>query len=248
MQLVSSDLVMQTTHPFWSGKLHLDHAWAAFRGQSASNTMHSHAAWQVCVGMSSDISLIDHQDTRFDDAGLIVKPSCLHRLLPLDDALLIFIEPQTRFAQALAAMTLHDHQIISLPDSLSQQLRQTKILSDCIKILPVDTDLRPPLDARLVKVLQYLVQSAETDAIARAAQMAGLSTSRLRTVARQELGIALSDWVAWRKLERAGTALIAGERLTAAAIEGGFADQAHFNRAMRKVFGITPGAMARLIQ
>lgn len=73
-----------------------------------------------------------------------------------------------------------------------------------------------------------------------AAARCDLSESRLRTVAREQLGVPLSTWLIWRKLERAARAMREGDPLSMAAAAGGLADQAHLARAMRRMFGITP--------
>ena len=75
------------------------------------------------------------------------------------------------------------------------------------------------------------------------AEVAGsvdLSPQRLRALARRELGMPLPRWRAWVRLRRAAEALVAGSSLAEAALEGGFADQAHMTRWMREMMGITP--------
>lgn len=97
----------------------------------------------------------------------------------------------------------------------------------------------PVLDARLAAALRCLEADTSSAAVARTAGVVGLSTSRLRALSIQELGTPLASWVLWRKLERAGKNLMGGAGFAAAAHGAGFADQAHFTRTMRKVFGIT---------
>ena len=79
------------------------------------------------------------------------------------------------------------------------------------------------------------------------AARAGLSTARLRALAQAELGAPLAHWRLWLRLETALLSLRAGEGLAIAAVEGGFADQSHLNRAMSRFFGITPLTVARLL-
>ncbi|WP_245423502.1 AraC family transcriptional regulator [Rhizobium subbaraonis] len=51
-----------------------------------------------------------------------------------------------------------------------------------------------------------------------------------------------------RRLERARAAIIAGQPLVQAALNAGFADQAHFTRHFRNAFGITPARWRTLVQ
>ena len=50
----------------------------------------------------------------------------------------------------------------------------------------------------------------------------------------------LSQWLVWRKLQRAGREMAAGAGLAEAAVAAGFADQAHMNRITKRMFGVTP--------
>ena len=101
------------------------------------------------------------------------------------------------------------------------------------------------LDPRLLAVLEDLNQNLENPSILEAAKRSGLSRSRVRTLAREQMGIPLSTWVMWRKLVKANKALSDGANLKDAALAGHFADQAHFNRTMKRMFGVTPTQASR---
>jgi AraC-like DNA-binding protein len=51
----------------------------------------------------------------------------------------------------------------------------------------------------------------------------------------------------WRKLERAGHLLAQGSTIANAAHGGGFADQSHLARVMRRHFGITSKMISNLM-
>jgi AraC-like DNA-binding protein len=98
------------------------------------------------------------------------------------------------------------------------------------------------LDHRLERALDTLRHDpGDLGAMARAAASVDLSEPRLRSLAYQQLGVPLSQWMIWRKLERSAIAISNGAALADAAMEGGFADQAHLARTMRRMFGITAG-------
>lgn len=59
--------------------------------------------------------------------------------------------------------------------------------------------------------------------------------------------MSLSRW-RMQRLRRAVEALREGQSLAAAAITGGFADQAHFARRMGETMGLTPLAVLPLLR
>jgi AraC-like DNA-binding protein len=103
------------------------------------------------------------------------------------------------------------------------------------------------VDHRLEKALALLQQDDERKTIEEVAQQVGLSTARLRVIAKRDLGVSLSDWMIWRKFERAVQLLAQGSTITSAAHGAGFADQSHFARAMRSHFGITAKMISNLM-
>lgn len=106
------------------------------------------------------------------------------------------------------------------------------------------TSSNKSIDPRLAEALGELSREPGATTIASAARRCDLSESRLRTLAREQLGVPLSTWLIWRKLERAARALATGGSLAAAAHEGGFADQAHFTREMRRMSRLSHGTTA----
>ncbi|HQT54450.1 MAG TPA: AraC family transcriptional regulator [Phenylobacterium sp.] len=105
------------------------------------------------------------------------------------------------------------------------------------------------LDPRLAAALQAMRRSSEADVeLGGVARRVGLSPARLRALARSELGAPLAHWRAWLQLERAIGALRRGEPLAAAAALGGFSDQAHLSRTMRRFFGVTPLTASRVVR
>lgn len=105
------------------------------------------------------------------------------------------------------------------------------------------------LDRRLAAALEEMRQASEVDVdLGEVARRVGLSPARLRALARAELGAPLAHWRAWLQLERAIGALRRGEPLAAAAAFGGFSDQAHLSRTMRRFFGVTPLTASRVVR
>lgn len=72
------------------------------------------------------------------------------------------------------------------------------------------------------------------------ARQSGLSMRQLRHRFTEELGINPRAYLRWRRLRRAISAIEGGATLTEAALQGGFADGAHFCRVFHAQFGMSP--------
>ncbi len=96
------------------------------------------------------------------------------------------------------------------------------------------------LDRRLVSALADLAADPGILSISEVAKRYDISDGRLRTLAREQFGVPISTWLIWRKLERSARELAAGATPADAAQAGGFSDQAHLSRTMRRMFGVTP--------
>jgi AraC family transcriptional regulator len=82
--------------------------------------------------------------------------------------------------------------------------------------------------------------------VADVAKAAGVHPVHLARVFRQAWGCSPGELLRWRRVERAAELVLRGRlTLAGAAVEVGFADQAHMTRAFRTVLGLTPGAWRR---
>lgn len=228
--------------PSWSGAFEFGAGWAAFRGQAGDNSLHAHMTLQVVLSCDPRAVLRTARGGEVTGPGLLVRSGVPHVLAPCPDATLIFLEPQTPLASHVDRSCAPGG-IVALADDLASQMMAPGPLSHRMATLAAAAGaVAPAIDPRLAQALAFLATEAGPRALSRAAALAGLSTARLRALAHARLGTSLATWRAWRRFERAGQAMAAGATLAQAAAEAGFADQAHFSRAMRRTFGITPGA------
>lgn len=105
------------------------------------------------------------------------------------------------------------------PDPMLRQLR-AQLAADCV---------RPPTMALLERAY-------------------GRSRFALARQFRRAFWVSPSRFVTLRRLGRAQRLIAAGEPLAAAALEAGFADQAHLTRQFRAAFGTTPGRWRALLR
>lgn len=225
----------------WAGEFTFGPDWAAFRGRAADNRAHAHTTAQLVLAGGSDAVLHRPDGSAARGAALLVRPGVRHALAPLAQVTLVFLEPQTDLAHAVD-LASPPGDIAPLAPMIAARIDLAGPLHACLDALIPEP--AAPVDPRLTAALAFLAASPAARPIGEAAAHAGLSTARLRALARAQLGVPLATWLAWRRLARAGQAMAAGAAPAEAALAGGFSDQAHFTRAMRKVFGVTPG-MAR---
>ena len=69
-----------------------------------------------------------------------------------------------------------------------------------------------------------------------------ISSSRLRHMFREQVGLPLSRYVLWMRLRAALLEALEGASMTESAQAAGFSDAAHFTRTCRQMFGLPPTA------
>ncbi|MGP1353530.1 MAG: helix-turn-helix domain-containing protein [Parasphingopyxis sp.] len=228
----------------WSGQFAFGEAIAAYVGLPDSNDLHAHAAYQLVIGHGNDICLTDESGTVHRGLAFIIRPSVPHAIDSDGPLTIVYFDPQASQALDLADHLGTDDFVCVDPTVL--QLAHSQSPTELVSALEGLARAQcPMLDQRLLKALDRLRAEPGEVTIAQAARLAGLSESRLRTLTREQFGVPLSSWLIWRKLETAAQTLARGEGLAEAAYAGGFSDQAHFSRAMRRMLGITPSAAAK---
>lgn len=111
--------------------------------------------------------------------------------------------------------------------------------------LPPAVDFAVPaaLPARVIALCQSLQadEAASVD-IAALARRAGMSREHLHRLFRKTIGLTPQEYARLARVARAKRLLLQGTTLSHAALECGFADQAHFSRWFKRIFGVTPAA------
>ncbi|MEW5687689.1 MAG: helix-turn-helix domain-containing protein [Pseudomonadota bacterium] len=210
-----------------------------------NNAPHAHAALQLAFGLAGGVSVDLGGGQTLVAEALLIGPGVRHRLLGDGTVGLVYVEPQTPLGAGWLSL-LDGRDAIATPPTLMRGVDTGAGPDAWIAELgaAASTAPSPTPNPRLLGVLDELAARPGLP-IAAAGEAAGLSETHLRALARRHLGFPLSTWLLWRKLERAAREMAAGASLAGAAAAGGFADQAHYARTMRRMFGVTP-AMARV--
>ncbi|MFF2040954.1 helix-turn-helix domain-containing protein [Kitasatospora sp. NPDC058170] len=209
--------------------------YAVYRGPSAAGSLHAHAAFQIALAPRGEVAMADAAGTRHSAPVLVVPPMVRHRMLATTpDLLTYFVEPHCAFADRLRVHRGHG---ISAADDLHGLAEED--------LRPAGARPSEELDPRLLAAMDAL--AAGRIPMPALAASVGLSPQRLRALAHGQLGMPLTRWRIWQGLSRAARALQEGRSITDAAATAGFADQAHFNRRLREMIGLTPAAILPLL-
>lgn len=223
----------------WHGEFYFGDYWAAFRGGTQDNSLHAHAAIQICLSVDMPIILHTAAGNRIEGHALLIKPGVQHRLLPNNKIMLVFFEPHSSFGQHI--LNELGTEIGELPTKIANIILLDGPIQHSLDAVFAWHELpRAAVDQRLVRALRHLKKGEEGRSFKDAAESVGLSAPRLRALAKEQLGVPLTKLLAWHQLNRAAKELAKGATLAEAAYAAGYADQAHFTRSMRSLVGLTP--------
>ena len=221
-------------------------AYGAFFVSTGQNDLHQHVAFQIVLSAEDDITVVDENNDSFTGRFILIKPLTLSKFRCDGPVTHLFLSPIMGLTLDLINL-VGDANIHILTSTQELPFNPESSPDEILDVLDNSGQKSiERLDSRLLAVLEDLDQNLDNPSILKAAKRCGLSRSRVRTIARQQLGIPLSTWITWRKLVAANKALSAGADLQEAALEGHFADHAHFSRTMKKMFGVTPTEALRI--
>lgn len=180
--------------------------------------------------------------------GVIIGPNVEHRAVADSHPVaFVYVNADTPLGRALNTL-LQDNGIALASDELLECFHRTTSLPQFVEALGRLLAIVSPIDQRLYKALNILrLDHDGPGSVSRAANAVGLSGPRLRYVATHQMGVSLSQWIIWNKLERASKSLADGSSLSDAAADGGFSDQAHLAR-MIGMIGMTPRTAAMVLR
>lgn len=226
------------------------------------NEVHSHHALQVAFALEGRFRFQSPVDgVWLDCAGAVISSDRPHAFDGRGATLLahIFVEPESPPGRVLLQRFPAEHGICLLGGPLLEAATRTLSAShaasrepadliatarEVIRLLTDGVDVPSPADPRILKSVEYLRGNlAGSVTLKGVAAQVHLSPSRFRHLFVEEVGLALRPYVLWLRLNQALAAFAAGESLTTAAYQAGFADSAHLSRTFRRMYGMAPGGL-----
>lgn len=210
----------------------------------------------VLLALNGCLTVCQPGECRYSSTAVLMPPACLPRVDFSGRYLLIgCVDLSTSLARALLERL--DDRIMPLDEDVIIRFGATLPWLHCANCEMIDTWTRSAIVDRLAKqhqphpavrrVLEY-VRHHELDSghtsLAHLARVADLSPSRLMPVFTESMYVPLRPYFSWLRLQRAIEALGDGRSVTESAHLAGFADGPHLARTCRRIFGVTPGALA----
>lgn len=97
------------------------------------------------------------------------------------------------------------------------------------------------LDARISRVVDHLCTHADDGSSAASlAEGVGLSLSRFLHLFKEQTGVSLRKYRAWRRARSLLYHVRSDDTLTAIALETGYPDSTHFSHSIRRIYGLPP--------
>lgn len=204
------------------------------------NDFHKNITYLLVVGKTEDLVAVEKSGSQETGRVILIKPMVEHYFVespePAWHIFLAAYSPLTASLDELAG----DKNVAALPLS-ALPFHGSMSKSEITEALATAMAGRSfPIDPRLAAALDFVDKVGPKVSLVDISKQCDLSPSRLRVLAKEQLGISLAALLVWRKLVNAMKALSLGATVSEAAQAGGFADQSHFTRTMRKTFGITP--------
>lgn len=211
--------------------------WASWRGAAGDAAPHRHLAAQAVIAPTG-ARVVDGEGQQHGATVILIDPLVRHALLPIAQVQILFVEQGAIGAPAVVPL-----------------LERIRAARDTIAIIgPAEGGFwRAWLDAEAPSSpwpppgsgsLADLIDRSAPLGLLRletAASTFGLSNSRFRHRFAESFGLPFRRYVLWRRLRLAAVAMMQGCDATGAAHAAGFADQSHYARTLRAMFGVTAG-------
>jgi AraC-like DNA-binding protein len=232
----------------WRGRIFLDAGTLLYVGPGASGDHHAHNAVQLVWSRDGAFE-IAAAGRSLRRCAVLIPSAAAHALDATGSAIAtLFVESHDARGAALdAAARREDYRdltaaLAEVPFP-SHDVVAHDVAALCDRILAAlgATARTAPITAITRRAIGYIEHHLDgVPRVADVARQLSVSPTRVTHQFTSEVGIPFRRFVLWTRIKRAVEAHRAGRDLTAAAIEAGFSDAAHFTRTFRAMFGLRP--------
>lgn len=219
---------------------------------------HAHHAIQITFRLEGRFE-IGVAGARLSGPVAAIASDASHTFRASGAAAFLFIAPESAAGRAIAAALFADRPWASVSgvaaDTSLDELRQCfhagcgeddsrRLGRRIMDRLPAAAE-PPRADPRVLAMIDFARRNLEDRVtLPPAARAVHLSHGRARHLFVEHTGLPFKTYVLWLRLQRAVTLYAAGNSLTEAAHQAGFADSAHLSRTFRRTFGLPAAALS----
>lgn len=222
---------------------------------------HRLGAAAFVVALEGTFSILESEtDTWRECRTALVPPGVVHenRYGGINSAVL-HIEPESIDYMNLSGsmpngdwQIMYDHidedRMIDLMRTMHEQSLSTeeghKIMQQVVYGVGYDYPTEEKIDPRIRKVLEMIkAEPSASYSMEVLAEVVNLSPTRFIHLFKEQTGVPIRRFRQWVRMKTVITYVAHGKSLTEAALDAGFTDSAHFSRAFKNMFGITPSSV-----
>lgn len=247
----------------WRGRVFLGNGDMLYAGPVGPTAIHSHHAFQLAVTREgTTITLRGSGREEVQCSTALIPSDAPHAIVSgCGYAQMLYVDPDSRDGRRLRVLDVgrdgdphawrRAGEPLSQPTTADppQDWAQAEVVRRSMLDPLLGAATRPkPVHPALARAMKRLPERLAGPLRLRplAAEL-GISEGRLAHLFGGEVGLPFRRYVAWLRLRRAAAALAAGDTVAGAAHHAGFADAAHFTRTFRRMFGIVPSEIARVV-
>ena len=223
---------------------------AIFVGPVQDNELHKHHALQL-VASSTPFRLSIGQGEVREERFVLIDSNVPHKVQgDSPHQFLVLIDRESVLSDALRASLPPGIGFVSFqpvddlpvpPETCGDARRESDRLARSV-VQPMGVLISDQsLDHRIQAACRFITEQEDfKTSLGAVAAHIGLSEGRTTHLFKEQIGVPIRRFVMWLRIRRAIAEAAATGSLTDASHSAGFADQAHFTRTFRDMFGLSP--------
>ena len=223
-------------------------------GKGITTKIHDHHAIQLIIDLNGEFELYSDSKGHEKFKAVLISSDFPHECITGDDTMLILnISPESRVGINLKTGYLAGNGykaieneftpgfVKELMSLINAEINEKSIVAATERFLNKlsGTESPTPIDGR-IKLALTLLKKNEWDVITvkDIANSVFISESRLIHLFKQQVGLPIRKYILWLRLVKAIQYSLQNNNITKAAIAAGFSDAPHFNKTLKRMFGL----------
>ena len=223
-------------------------------GKGITTQIHDHHAVQLIIDLEGEFELRSALKSNRNFKSVLIGPDFPHECITGNDTMLILnISPESSIGANLKRNYLAENGyedinntptayfVEKLSGLLEGEINEKNIVAVTEQYLYKlsGTASPPPIDDRVKQAITFLEKKEwGTIKVKEVADSVYISESRLIHLFKEQVGIPIRKYILWLRLVKAIQYSLQNNNITQAALASGFLDAPHFNKTLKRMFGL----------